>query len=246
MKVCTLLQLRQGLSGFCEWSRGTEPRFSLKESTLSPDSNGAGYRKCEQETTINLQERIEYGNASLSSLWVCSFVSFTLFAPCWKLSFFWGEGHPRRMCHVQPEGWKPTKLPFLAVALLVLQLWAKSLVQSFRLDAFGACQHGGVHRECCGILSYLLSYKFICWNMLDHFWEAPVIRWNMHVSFREGIPNSEENIFKIMRILRVVNHREATKARMAMAMPFAHKTKLVWPGVYNNPPEVGTKWSKVV
>jgi hypothetical protein len=26
---------------------------------------------------------------------------------------------------------------------------------------------------------------------------------------------------------------------MAMAMPFAHKTKLVWPGVYNNPPEVG-------
>lgn len=32
---------------------------------------------------------------------------------------------------------------------------------------------------------------------------------------------------------------EATKRRMAMAMPFAHKTKLVWPGVYNNPPEVG-------
>eukprot|EP00434_Breviolum_minutum_P004261 symbB.v1.2.003756.t1/scaffold207.1/size268535/3 len=32
---------------------------------------------------------------------------------------------------------------------------------------------------------------------------------------------------------------QATKARMAMAMPFAHKTKLVWPGVYNNPPEVG-------
>lgn len=32
---------------------------------------------------------------------------------------------------------------------------------------------------------------------------------------------------------------EVTKARMAMAMPCAHKTKLVWPGMYNNPPEVG-------
>mmetsp|Transcript_137173 Transcript_137173/g.324959 ORF Transcript_137173/g.324959 Transcript_137173/m.324959 type:complete len:312 (-) Transcript_137173:101-1036(-) len=32
---------------------------------------------------------------------------------------------------------------------------------------------------------------------------------------------------------------ESTKPRMAAAFPFAHKTKLVWPGVYNNPPEVG-------
>lgn len=32
---------------------------------------------------------------------------------------------------------------------------------------------------------------------------------------------------------------DITKARMGNAMPFAHKTKLVWPGVYNNPPEVG-------
>eukprot|EP00930_Biecheleria_cincta_P054891 TRINITY_DN4127_c0_g1_i1.p1 TRINITY_DN4127_c0_g1~~TRINITY_DN4127_c0_g1_i1.p1 ORF type:complete len:312 (+),score=42.75 TRINITY_DN4127_c0_g1_i1:226-1161(+) len=32
---------------------------------------------------------------------------------------------------------------------------------------------------------------------------------------------------------------EITKPRMAPARPFAHKTKLVWPGVYNNPPEVG-------
>ncbi|CAE7550689.1 MAK16 [Symbiodinium sp. CCMP2456] len=32
---------------------------------------------------------------------------------------------------------------------------------------------------------------------------------------------------------------EATKPKMAAAFPFAHKTKLVWPGVYNNPPEVG-------
>lgn len=32
---------------------------------------------------------------------------------------------------------------------------------------------------------------------------------------------------------------EVTKARMGHAMPFAQKTKLVWPGTYNNPPEVG-------
>lgn len=37
--------------------------------------------------------------------------------------------------------------------------------------------------------------------------------------------------------LRFGPNFEATKQRMAPAMPFAHKTKLVWPGVYNNPPE---------
>jgi len=32
---------------------------------------------------------------------------------------------------------------------------------------------------------------------------------------------------------------EVTKPRMAPARPFACKSKLVWPGMYNNPPEVG-------
>lgn len=99
--------------------RGTEPRFSLKESTLWPDSNSAGL----QEMRTRNHHKPTGKNASWSSLWVCSFGG----------RFHFGEkAIPEECATFQPAGWKPTKLPFLAVVLLVQQLWAKSLVQSFR------------------------------------------------------------------------------------------------------------------
>lgn len=101
MKVYTLLQLRQGLDCcMILWTISEALSHGSASRNLHCDliAIAQGCRKCEQEITINLQERMH----------LVLFVGVQFW---WKISF-WGEGHPRRMCHVSTCRLKTHKAAF--------------------------------------------------------------------------------------------------------------------------------------
>lgn len=127
--------------------RGTEPRFSLKESTLSPGKSAG----LQEMRTRNHHKSTGKG----WKIWKCILILFVGVQFWWKISF--GEGHPRRICRL-----KTHKAAFFGRGSPGPAAVGEEFGPKFQAHL--------VHvnmvvftREYCIILWYILSYAFMCW-----------------------------------------------------------------------------------